>query len=153
MRGVKCFPTFRILGRVVELERVEKARRTVRTIVVLAGVVAAVATYVSYGSPSLAVTAFLGIASALPPLSHLVCSHVRPEPGRLVIVRDYGFFRRFEHIPSSLIDGAEVVTVKVASGGSTTEERVVRLHLEGRGYMPLQTGDPEALARELTSGS
>jgi voltage-gated potassium channel Kch len=137
----------------VELERVEKARRTVRTIVVLAGVVAAAVVYVLWGSPSLAVTAFLGVASALPPLSHLVCSHVRLEPGRLVIVRDYGLFRRFEHVPRSLIDGAEVVTVRVRVQSTTEERRVVRLHLEGLGYMPLQVGDPEALARELTSGS
>jgi len=51
---------------------------------------------------------FLLIFGPLPVPVHLLCSHVRVEPERVVIVRDYGFFRRELEIPRDLIEGAGV---------------------------------------------
>ncbi|WP_457620028.1 hypothetical protein [Methanopyrus sp.] len=150
MPKVKCFPVFRVLGRTVDLELVERVRRAIVAAMVLAGAVGAVSAYFGCGSPSVAAVAFLGPITALPVVSYVVCSHVRLEPGRLVIAMDCGFFRRLEYVPGSLIDGAEAVTVSAPERSWAKEVRVVRLHLKDRGYMPLCVGDPEALVRELS---
>jgi hypothetical protein len=56
------------------------------------------------------VAVFALIFGGVPVLVYLLCSRVRAEPDRLVIVLDYGFFKREGGIPRHLIEGAEVVT-------------------------------------------
>ncbi|MEO2241121.1 MAG: hypothetical protein ABGY09_03530 [Euryarchaeota archaeon] len=90
---------------------------------------------------------FLLVFGALPVPVHLLCSHVRVEPERVVIVRDFGFFRREMEIPRRLIEGAEAVSrgVRTREG----EVRWVRVYLRGRGCLPVMVRDAEGLAREL----
>jgi hypothetical protein len=79
---------------------------------------------------------------------YLLCSHVRVESDRLVIVRDYGFFKREEGIPRHLIEVAEVVTTEV--GGLERRRRVqaVQVCLGNRGCAPLVVNGEEEPARE-----
>ncbi len=92
---------------------------------------------------------FLLIFGVLPAPVHLLCSHVRVEPERVVIVRDYGFFRRELEIPRNLIGGAEAVSGRVRTREGEREVRWVRVYLRGRGCLPVVVRDAEGLAREL----
>jgi len=92
---------------------------------------------------------FALIFGGVPVLVYLLCSHVRVESDRLVIVRDYGFFKQEEEVPRHLIEGAEVITEEISTREGTRRIGVVRVYLRDRGCMPLVVSDPEGLAREL----
>ncbi len=92
---------------------------------------------------------FLLIFGVLPALVHLLCSHVRVEPERVVIVRDFGFFRRELEIPRDLIEGAEVASGRVRTREGERKVRWIRVYLRGRGCLPVVVRDAEGLAREL----
>ncbi len=89
----------------------------------------------------------LFITGAAPAIAHLIGSHVRVGPRS--VVRDFLFFNDVLEISRELVEGAEIVKVTVESGRETVRRALIRIHLKGRGYMPLTVRDPEKLAEEL----
>ncbi len=141
-----CFPIF--VGKPCPPDRI-RFRKTVSVIGVLAaaavaGMVVGFATCAYMGG---AVALF--ITGAAPAIAHLVGSHVKVGPGSVVVVRDFLFFKDVLEIPRELVEGAEIVETTVESGRETVRRTLVRIHLKGRGYMPLTVRDPEKLAEEL----
>ncbi len=134
---------YRFYGRATDPGRIETLRR-----VVIGGLVSA-AVAVAVGLQALnvylATAVSLQIIGVVPIVAFVACSHVRLEPDRLVVVKDYGFVRSRTEIPRGLIEGAEVIEEWVGKGVAS----IVRLYLKGRGCMPLIVGDPEGLANEL----
>ncbi|MEO2241537.1 MAG: hypothetical protein ABGY09_05640 [Euryarchaeota archaeon] len=144
---------YRFYGGVVDPDRI----RLYRIAVMAAVVSAAVTTLVVLGTMTnwyIGAAVLMLVLGPLPAPVYVACSHVRVEPDRLVIVRDYGFLRREEEIPRRLIKGAEVVTAEVGGGLEGKRRiRVVRVYLRDRGCMPMVVKRAEELARELGSHS
>jgi len=141
-----CFPIF--VGKPCPPDRIG-FRKTVSVIGVLAaaavaGTVVGFATCAYMGG-----TVALFISGAAPVVAHITGSHVRVEPGRVAMIRDFLFFKDVLEIPRELVEGAEVVKTTVKSGRETVRRTLVRIHLKDRGYMPLTVRDPEKLAEEL----
>ena len=69
---------------------------------------------------------------AAPVVAHITGSHVRVEPGRVAMIRDFLFFKDVLEIPRELVEGAEVVKTTVESGRETVRRTLVRIHLKER---------------------